>query len=117
MLKSNSKKFNEKLQALIIDTISNEGGASIQENLQITLDNLKSSYNGNWQRYPVYMRPGVLSPASVKNFIQGVGGFFEYCECKQIEELAGLYCENISEELNYIERWQKVLDKKVMSLF
>ena len=112
MLRSNSKKFNEKLQALIIDTINNEDGASTKENLQITLDNLKACYSGNWQCYPFYQRPAILSPASVKDFIQGCGGFFEYAECKQIEELASLYCENVSEELNYIERWQRVLDKK-----
>lgn len=112
MLKSNSRKFNEKLQALIIDTINNEDGTNTQENLQITLENLKSSYKGNWERYPIWQRPAIVSSMSVKHFIQGCGGFFEYAECEQIKELANLYCENVSEEKEYIERWQKVLDKK-----
>ena len=112
MLKSNTRAFAAKLEALIIDTVNDEDGANLQENLQITFENLKACHDGKYGWYPVWRRPGVVSPANVQEFIQGCGGHFEYAEIHQIEELADLYSENDSEKAAYIKRWAEVLDKK-----
>lgn len=112
MLKSNSKQFLGKLEALVIDTINCEDGDSLEDNLKITLESLKAAHAGEFGRYPILQRPALVSAPSLKYFINIMGGHFEYRECKQIEELADLYSENEAERKAYIDRWTKTLESK-----
>lgn len=112
MLKSNTNKFMEKVLAHVVDCVSAEDCATVEEALQVTLENLETGRNGNWGYLPKWQRPAVVSPANVQYFIQGLGGHFEYREYAQIEILASFYCENEQEKAQYIARWEKVLDRK-----